>query len=195
MIGAISRLLSKEGPPVVVALDGGSGAGKSTLAAAVEGAFDTALIPLDDFFAAGIPDARWDTFTPKEKLQRVFDWDRLRREVLEPLLEGQPACWHAFDFESGLRPDGTYGMQKTPKIRQPADVILIDGAYSAGPKLADLVDLAILVDVPLAIRHRRLEAREDPDFLEAWHARWDDVEAYYFTHMRPRSAFDLVVRG
>ncbi|MGC9523859.1 MAG: uridine kinase family protein [Anaerolineae bacterium] len=195
MINAIETLLSQREAPVVVALDGGSGAGKSTLAAAIAAAFDTALIPLDDFFAAGIPDARWDTFTTEEKLARAFDWDRVRREALEPLLEGRPARWHAFDFAAGLRPDGTYGMEETAKERAPADVILLEGAYAAGPALADLVDLTILVDVPLAVRYARLEDREDPDFLAAWHARWDDVEAHYFTHVRPPRTFDLVVKG
>ena len=30
-------------------------------------------------------------------------------------------------------------------------------------------------------------------FLAAWHALWDDAEAFYFTEVRPPSAFDLVV--
>ena len=39
----------------------------------------------------------------------------------------------------------------------------------------------------------RLAAREDKGFLERWHARWDAVEEYYFTRVRPRSSYDLVV--
>lgn len=50
-------------------------------------------------------------------------------------------------------------------------MILLEGACSAHPELADLVDLAILVDVPVGERHVRLEAREDGDFLEKWHKR------------------------
>jgi hypothetical protein len=68
-----------------------------------------------------------------------------------------------------LRPDGTYGTKREPIEREPAKVILIEGAYSAYPELADLVDLAILVDVPVGERHARLEAREDKDFDRSLH--------------------------
>jgi len=37
----------------------------------------SALIPLDDFFSADIPDSR-DQFTVEQKLRNVFDWKRLR---------------------------------------------------------------------------------------------------------------------
>jgi uridine kinase len=194
VIAAIRRLLSIQQAPILVAVDGGSGAGKSTLASLIENELDTALIPLDDFFSADIPDSQWDEFTVEERLKRVFDWNRLRDHAIAPLLDGKPASWQAFDFESGLRPDGTYGMQEDTIEREPADVILLEGAYSAGPELADLVDLAILVDVPDEERHARLKAREDKVFLEKWHARWDAVESYYLTQVRPKSHFDLVVR-
>ena len=46
--------------------------------------------------------------------------------------------WYAFDFESGLRSDGTYGMKTDPVELEPANVILIDGAYSACPELGGL---------------------------------------------------------
>ena len=193
VIARIQQALSRYNRPIVVAIDGGSGAGKSTLARWIESKLDTALIPLDDFFSADIPDWQWDEFSNEEKLKRVFDWDRLRYQVIEPLLRRQTARWRAFDFEAGLRPDGTYGMQQVPKEREPADVILIEGAYSASPALADLVDLAILVDVPVEERHARLEAREESAFLERWHHIWDEVEDLYFNHIRPKNSFDVVV--
>jgi uridine kinase len=190
----IRRLESSRPGSIVIALDGGSGAGKSTLALMIRSEVDAALIHMDDFFAAGIPDKEWDVFSIEERLKYVFDWQRIRECAIEPLLAGQPATWHAFDFESGLRPDGTYGMKKDPTEVKPAKVILIEGAYSAHPALADLVDLAILVDVPVEQRHARLEAREESGFLEKWHRRWDPVETYYFNRVRPRRCFDLVVR-
>jgi para-aminobenzoate synthetase len=181
------------GRPVVVALDGRSGSGKSTLAVAVAGASGAVVIPVDDFFAAAVPDAFWDGASPEERWRAVFDWTRLRAEAIEPLLAGDVAAWHAFDFESGRRPDGTYGMRGDWTVREPAPVIILDGAYTAGPQLADLVDLSVLVEAPASEVRARLEAREAADFLAAWHARWDPVETYYFTHVRPRAAFDLVV--
>lgn len=193
IVEKIRSLLAEKGSAIVVALDGGSGAGKSTLASMIEQELDTALISLDDFFSANIPDSRWDDFTVEEKLMYVFDWSRLRRDAIQPLLNGRPARWYAFDFQSGLRADGTYGMEANPNLLMPAPVILIEGAYSSSPQLADLVDIAVLIDLPVAERHARLAAREDPDFLKTWHSRWDEVETYYFEQVRPRSSFDIIL--
>jgi len=193
VISAIRRLQSSRPGPIVVALDGGSGAGKSTFASWVAGRVNAVLIPIDDFFAADMPDNQWDDLTIADRLNHVFDWQRVRDCAIKPLLAGEPARWYAFDFESGLHPDGTYGMKADPEERAPLDVILLEGAYSACPFLADPVDLAILVDVPLDERHARLAAREDEEFLDRWHMIWDAVEEYYFTQVRPRASFDLVI--
>jgi uridine kinase len=195
IIGEILRLQSIRESPIVVALDGGSGAGKSTLVSLIANELDTALIQMDDFFTADIPDNQWDVFSIEERLKYVFDWQRLRESAIEPLLAGKAARWHAFDFEAGLRPDGTYGMQPDYVEREPSKVILLDGAYSASSELADLVDLTVLIDVSIDERHARLAAREDNDFLDHWHTRWDPVESYYFTQIKPSSSFDLVVRA
>lgn len=179
--------------PLLVALDGGSGAGKSTLAAILVQELDATWIPLDDFFSAHIPEAEWDVRSIPDRARDVFDWVRVRKQALVPLLAGQPARWHPFDF-SGRQPNGTYGIRTKPETRDPAAVILLDGVYSAGPQLSDLVGLSVLVDVPLGVRHARLAAREEPAFLAQWHARWDAVETYYFTVIRPRTHFDLIVK-
>jgi para-aminobenzoate synthetase len=189
---AICQRLAAHRPPLLVALDGGSGSGKSTLAAMLVQRLDATWVPLDDFFSAHIPESQWETMSVPQKLLKVFDWPRVRAQALEPLLAGQPACWYPFDF-SQPRPDGTYPQRAEPETRAPAPVLLLDGAYSASPQLADRVGLSVLVDVPRPIRHARLAAREDPDFLARWHARWDAVEIHYFTTIRPPAAFDLIV--
>jgi para-aminobenzoate synthetase len=182
------------GGPMVVALDGGSGSGKSTLAALVAADLGAAIVESDDFFAAEITDAEWDAMGPGERAAAAIDWRRLRREALEPLLAGNVASWHPFDFAAGTRPDGTYPMAREAVTREPASVIVLDGAYSARPEISDLIDLAVLVDVPTSERDRRIALREeDKAFLATWHARWDAAENYYFTHVRPASSFDLVV--
>jgi para-aminobenzoate synthetase len=190
---AIGQLKSNLGKPIVVALDGGSGAGKSVLASMLNSNPDSVVIPVDDFFAADIPENRWATFSVEEKLERVFDWSRLRKRVIKPLLAGKPARWYAFDFEAGLRSDGTYGMKDEVTEVTSAAVILLDGVYTAGPYLRDLIDLRILVDVPTVERHRRLAMREDADFLRRWHAIWDELERYYFNEVSPNASYDVVV--
>lgn len=188
------RMASRpRGLSMLVAIDGGSGSGKTTLAVGVAAELNAVIVPSDDFFAAGITDPEWDAMTPAERAAAAIDWRRLRAEALEPLLAGRVALWHPFDFEAGTRPDGTYPMSTETVARQPAPVIVLEGAYSARPELADLIDLSVLVDVPVAERHWRLASREEETFRDAWHARWDGAEEFYFAEVRPPSSFDLVV--
>jgi para-aminobenzoate synthetase len=193
IVAHIRRLRANRMTPFLVAIDGGSGSGKSTLALLMAEQLDAALIQSDDFYAAHITDAGWEARSPDARARDAIDWRRLRAEALEPLLAGQPAKWHPFDFVAGVRPDGTYAMSTEFVEREPRAVIVLDGAYSTRPELSDLIELSILVDVPVAVRHARLAAREEEAFLAAWHARWDAAEAYYFTQVRPKEAFDLVV--
>jgi uridine kinase len=193
VVDAIRHLLTRHSRPVLIAIDGASGSGKSAFALWLTDQFEAVLIQSDDFFAAGISNAEWDARTPKERAADAIDWRRVRVQALEPLLAGKPAKWRAFDFAAGVRRDGTYAMCSDAVEREPASVIVLDGAYSTGGALADLIDLTVLVDAPRQLRHDRLLAREEREFLAAWHARWDAAEEVYFTQMRPRSSFDFVV--
>ena len=192
----IEALRAELARPVVVALDGGSGSGKSTIAARLAKLTDIALVTLDDFYQTQVPESEWPHKTVAERLNRVFEWDRVR-EAIEPLRKGEPAQWRAFDFMQGLGPDGTYSLKDEFTEVAPAPTILLEGAYSASPFLRDLIDLAVIVDVPTKVRHERTAAREQgaEDFLTAWHAVWDDVESYYFERVCPPRSFDLVVQN
>src|SRR5262249_30185788 len=141
VLNAIREAQSRNGQQIVVALDGPSGSGKSTIADLVLEAMNAVVVPCDDFFAAEITDAGWNARDPRERAADALDWRRLRREAIEPLLAGKTARWHALDFEAGIRPDGTYAMQKEHTECHPASIIILDGAYAARPELADIVDL------------------------------------------------------
>jgi para-aminobenzoate synthetase len=195
IIAEIKRRQTPKSRPLLVALDGGSGSGKSTLGLLIKESLAVALVQSDDFFSAHIPDPEWDSRTVEEKFRDGINWRRLRTEALEPLLAGKTARWHPFDFVAGLRPDGTYGLQTDYVECAPAPVIILEGAHSARPELADLVDLSVLVEAPLAVRHARMAAREEANFLAQWHTRWDAVEVYYLTQVRPAASFDLVVNN
>jgi uridine kinase len=128
-----------------------------------------------------------------ERARDVIDWARLRRCALEALRAGRRAAWHPFDFAAGERADGSYGMSPHVEEREPAPIIVVEGAYSSRPELADLIDLTVFVDAPESVRRARLAARKEAGFLEAWHERWDAAEAYYFREVRPKESFDVVV--
>ncbi len=193
IVATVRRAAASGQVPLVVAFDGRSGAGKSSLASLVAKEASAVVVLLDDFFAASTPNADWDRMTVEERGVNVFDWTRVRTEAIMPLLAGRMARWHPFDFDSGPRADGTYGMKTEVIEVEPASVIVIDGAYSSGPQLADLVDLTVLVETSETERWARLTRREEAEFLAQWHARWTAVEDFYFSNVRPRSSFDLIV--
>ena len=178
---------------LVVSLDGRSGSGKSTLAYLVAEKTDAVVLPVDDFYSAHISDGEWDRTTVEERWLKVFNWTRLRSEAALPLLDRRPACWHPIDFEAGPDSLGKYKLKTEATRAEPAPVILLDGVYSSGPQMADLVGLSILVEAPDEQRRTRLAQREDPEFLAQWHTRWDAVEDFYFSSVRPSESFDIIV--
>jgi len=193
VIAAI-RARSVSAEHLVVAIDGRSGSGKSTVAKAIAQAIGAVIVPCDDFFAASVSNTEWNRRTPEQRAADAIDWRRLKREAIEPLRTGRPARWHAFDFVAGPRGDGTYPLQRTPTELAPKPVVLLDGAYSARPELAEVLDLTVLVEAAPRTREARLKAREAADFLWQWRARWERAEEYYFGHVRPPSAFDVVLQ-
>jgi len=189
----LEHMLEARGAPLIVAIDGRSGVGKSTIASQLAAVFPATIIPTDDFFAAELTSADWDARSASERARDAIDWRRLRRLALEPLRAGRAAVWHPFDFGAGARADGSYAFSSESARRDAARLIILDGAYSSRPELADLVDIAILVEAPIATRRARLALREAPRFLDAWHQRWDAAEDYYFSAIRPPESFDIVL--
>jgi uridine kinase len=185
---AIQRIqkLAQTASPVVVALDGRSGAGKSTLAECMANQFGGIHVDQDDFYAGGDLHA-WRRLTPREKADRVIDWRRVREEVLLPLRAGRGACWRPFNWDTMV------GLSPETITVPPSSIVILDGAYSARPELADLIDLSILVTLDDAVRLERLRQREGEDFVSAWQAVWDEAEDHYFGTIRPPETFDLVI--
>jgi uridine kinase len=173
--------------PVLVALDGRSGAGKSTLAQQVAARTAALVIDGDDFYRGG-DDAFWQARSPAEKVDLVIDWRR-QRALLAKLGRGEPARWQPYDWEAD---DGRMGAEVQVG---PAAVVILDGAYSARPELADLFALRVLLDVPRDARRERLLRREGERYRAEWEARWGQAEDLYFEQLMPRESFDLVLNG
>ena len=129
--------------PVVVALDGHSGAGKSCLATALALRAGGTVLEGDDFYQPALaslaPDDR-NRMSAAEAAEIVIDWRRLRSEALEPLARGEAARFRPYDW------DARDGRLAEPRLLRAGDVVVVDGVYSARSELADLVDLAVLVE-------------------------------------------------
>ena len=171
--------------PYVIAIDGPSGAGKSTLAAALTLRALATVIDGDDFYSThlpGVDQPARQAMSDAEAAASIIDWRRLRAEALLPLSQRRAACYAPFDWEAY---DGSLG---PPKKVGPADVVIVEGVYSARPELADLVDLRVILEVPADVRLRRLADRQDPSDLAHF---WDRAEQYYFSDICPPDSFDL----
>jgi uridine kinase len=173
--------------PVLVALDGRSGAGKSTLAHQVGAEVAAVVIDGDDFYRGGDGDF-WCSLGPEDKVDLVIDWRR-QRAALVALARGESTSWRPYDWDAD---DGRLGVAVTAG---PAPVVILDGAHSARPQLADLFDLRVLLDVPRDTRRARLAQREGEQYRAEWEDRWAEAEDLYFEVLMPPEAFDLVLDG
>ncbi len=185
----IKEKLENRTTPLLVALDGRSGVGKSTISESIAKEFNGVVVLGDNFYSGGEGglERGWDKYSPEDKAERAIDWKRMRKEALEPLLNSKVALYHPFNFAAGV------GFADTVITLNPAKVIILDGAYSTRPELTDIIDLTILVEVLDDHRRARLLEREGHEFMSEWHKRWDVAEDYFFTHIRPKSSFDIVI--
>lgn len=172
--------------PYIVAIDGRSGAGKSTLARLLTEKLGAVVIDGDDFYSGGTV-AEWKSMTPAERAARCMDWQR-QRAVLEALARGESATWHPYDW---IADDGRLSVRSSTV--HPASVVILEGAYSARPELADLLDLRVLLDAPDEVRRRHLNQREGEHYRVEWDALWAAAEQWYFDNVMPRETFDLVI--
>lgn len=182
------RLAEKVKRPILIAVDGRSGTGKSTIAQKIADELGGVKITADDFWVGG-SNEEWDTRTPKEKVDMAIDWNRIRQEVLVPLLNNEPATWHPFNWETGeVLSSKSIHSESNPYI-------ILDGAYSARPELEDIIDISILINVKDSLRRLRLKEREGEPYMQDWHTRWDVAEDYYFSHHRPQESFDITIEN
>lgn len=186
LLSLIEQKLTKNNV-LVISIDGRSGSGKTTLAKSLSKLLDGIEIHADDFWTGGSNDI-WDVCTPKERAELAIDWKRIRNEVLIPLRKGKQAKWHPFDFVKNE------GLVKDAVIREPVQIVFLDGAYSARPEYGQLVDIRVLIKAKNdSDRRKRLVSREGQEYMNDWHSRWDAAENYYFEHVMPEEKFDLMI--
>jgi uridine kinase len=184
-VEAAARLLAeRQGHVRIFAIDGHSAAGKSTFAAALAARLDAALIPGDDFYRV-MNDEERAQLSPSEGIERYFDWERMRAEVLVPLRDGRDAVYRAYDWGSGL-------LTEEATTIGAASAVVVDGVYSSRPELEEFFELSVFVSAPEDGRSARQLQRGD---TVEWLRRWDDAEKLFFAQVRPPQSFDLVVSG
>ncbi|NCT92090.1 AAA family ATPase [Cellulomonas sp. APG4] len=172
--------------PVLVGVDGQGGAGKSTFARSVVGSLGSAVVVEGDDFYRDMDDDARAALDPAWGAEHYFDWQRLRREVLEPVRRGERTLrYQRYDWADATM--GAWVEQLMP------DVVVVEGVYTLRPQLLDLVDVAVWVEASAETRLRRQAERGEN--ADEWIARWVAAEDHYVATHDPRSRAALHVQG
>ena len=169
------------GQRALVAIDGRCGSGKTGLAALIASVFPCTVFHMDDFFLP--PERR----TPQRLAQPGgnIDHERLRAQVLEPLLRGGPVLLRTFDCHTGTL--------AAPVEIAPLPLVLIEGSYAHHPALRDCYDLTVFLTCAPEEQRRRLLAREGPQGLAPFLERWIPLEERYFQALQVEADSDLTI--
>lgn len=172
--------------PALVGIDGQGGAGKSTFARAVVGELGNAVVVEGDDFYRDLPDDERVSLAPAAGVEQYFDWQRLRREVLEPVRRGDAVLrYQRYDWDRATMGDWVE--------RPMPDVVVVEGVYTLRPQLLDLIDVAVWVETSEETRLRRQVERGEND--DVWIRRWVAAEDHYVATHDPRSVAVLHVEG
>lgn len=151
----------------LIGIDGAGGSGKSTLAATLS----DKIVSMDDFVTGP-----WEW----------YDVERLRRDVIDPLLRDEAARYQRMDWNEAELKDW--------RVVEPGGVVVIEGVGALDVRLRDAYDHRIWVETPREICFRRGLERDGEAALPLWEA-WSEKEQQYWADQRPRDAADEIVDG
>jgi uridine kinase len=153
--------------PLLVGIGGRGAAGKTTLAAMIPGA---QVVSTDEF---------WDG--------AGFDLDRLRREVVEPLIRGEAASFSSYDWATR--------QQRGARVVEPSGVVVIEGVCALHRTLRDAYAVRVWVEAPYEVRLARGVARDGEIARATWVDVWMPSEDRYVAADNPRSCAHVVLDG
>lgn len=166
---------------VLVAIDGNSGAGKSTLGCALADRYGANLLHMDDFFLP--PEKR-----TKQRLAEPggnVDYERFKREALDPLILSMPFSYRPFDCREGELGE--------PVRVEPKQLSIVEGVYSLHPTLARAYDLKVFCRIDPEQQRARILKRSGEEKLHRFLTEWIPLENAYFDAFGIRESCELVL--
>jgi uridine kinase len=130
------------------------------------------VVHVDDFAAPDVP--QWD-------------WDRLRAQLLLPLLAGRPARYQRWDWDANSGAE----WHDVPVGR----IVVIEGVSSTRHEVDAPWDLTIWIDTPEPVRLDRALERDGPAMMARWQGEWLPSENAYVARENPLARVDLIVSG
>lgn len=178
---AIEQKLQNGENPIFVAIEGGSASGKTSCAEALARLFPCNVFHMDDFFL------RLGQRT-EARLQEAggnVDYERVWKEVLLPARAGKAVCYQPYDCQTQTLSEGR-------EIR-PAQLNLLEGAYSAHPLWRETLSLTLFLSVAPEKQRERICSRNGAQMAKRFQEEWIPLENRYFdeTGMPEQSDFIL----
>jgi uridine kinase len=171
MDGSVIRKLVAEAAVdrdlVLVGIGGFGCAGKSTLARQIP---DAQVVATDAF---------WDG--------AGFALDRLKREVIDPLVAGEPAVFEAWDWAAAA-PRGSTTVA-------PSGVVVVEGVCALHRDFRSAYALRVWVETDRPTRLARAIARDGEGARSTWLEKWMPREERYFAEDQPVAAADAILDG
>ncbi|HEX4088962.1 MAG TPA: cytidylate kinase family protein [Trebonia sp.] len=188
--------------PVRVAIDGSPAAGKTTLADELalllrDQGREVIRTTTESFQLPRAQRYRRGEFSPEANYHDSFDYDTLRRVLLDPLGPGGDRRYQQAVYDLA-----TDTILSPPALTAQADaVLLLDGVFLLRPELVDRWDLSIFVSVAFEQTLDRARIRDlallgsAAEVERRFRTRYIPAQRLYFAEARPTDHADIVVHN
>ena len=166
---------------IIIAIDGKCASGKTTLGHYLQKEFDANLFHMDDFFLQ----AHQRTEERSNEVGGNVDYERFKKEVLEPLLAGNDVEYRRFDCSS-------FKIAEAVRI-SPKRINVIEGSYSMHPYFGDIYDLKVFAEIDEESQLENILKRNGQEKLEVFKERWIPKEMAYFDAFEIKEKSDIVI--
>lgn len=157
---------------IIVGVDGPTGAGRAGLCEEMQKRSDGVVVISAADFRRPLQRSPLSALSSRQFFEDCFDWQRLRREVLEPLSKGLPAQYRR----------ASEGGQPGEWVRvEPRGIVLFEGVYTLRPELYPFYDYTVFV------KPMEGTPAADPQALEA--------EGWYLDAYHPAAMADTLLEG
>ncbi len=172
--------LLKGTDPVILSIEGGAGSGKTTLAKRLQEKFGGNVYHMDDFFLPPKMRTVERLSTPGGNVH----YERFYEEVVRGIFSKKPFSFGVFDCSCG---------EITRKIEMPpARLHIVEGVYSAHPRLSEMYTLRIFLEVDEETQRARILARNG-ERAELFFTRWIPMENRYFQAFEIKENSDIIL--
>ncbi len=168
----------------MIAIDGGGGAGKTTFANCLQKEIPgSCIVKIDDFY---LPPQLRTPVLSIDVINPNFDWDRIRKLILDAVTDDKDISYQLYDFENGTLTGEV--------IHVPRDAtIILEGVWSMQDSFVELYDYRIWLEAPADLRLERGVSRDGEELRQVWVDEWIPIDDSYKKTQAPHLRADVIV--